>query len=160
VNNAGGYAFSPIETLTSESINAMFSVYVFGLMLATRAASPLFRDEGGRIINIGSVIGEIAAAQASIYAGTKGSLNSITRVFAKELAPRRFQSMQSTVALFTRKGSNQLTPKTARSKRIWSRTHHSTGPLWHAEGYRGPVTYLPSTNSGWITGSLIDASEG
>jgi 3-oxoacyl-[acyl-carrier protein] reductase len=65
VNNAGVYAFSPIETLTSESIHAMFSVNVFGLMLATKAALPLFGEEGGSIINIGSVVGEMAPAQAS-----------------------------------------------------------------------------------------------
>jgi 3-oxoacyl-[acyl-carrier protein] reductase len=76
--------------LTTESINAMFSVNVFGLLLAMKAALPLFPKEGGSIINIGPVIGEMAPAQASIYAGTKGALNSITRVFAKELAPRRF----------------------------------------------------------------------
>jgi|SRR5580692_6496443 NAD(P)-dependent dehydrogenase (short-subunit alcohol dehydrogenase family) len=36
VNNARVYAFSPIETLTSGSINAMFSVNVFGLMRRPR----------------------------------------------------------------------------------------------------------------------------
>ena len=91
VNNAGVYAFSPIETLTTESINALFSVNVFGLLLATKAALPLFTEEGGSIINIGSVIGEMAPAQASIYAGTKGALNSISRVFAKELAPKKIR---------------------------------------------------------------------
>jgi 3-oxoacyl-[acyl-carrier protein] reductase len=91
VNNAGVYAFSPIETLTTESINALFSVNVFGLLLATKAVLSLFTEEGGSIINIGSVIGEMAPAQASIYAGTKGALNSITRVFAKELAPKKIR---------------------------------------------------------------------
>jgi 3-oxoacyl-[acyl-carrier protein] reductase len=78
VNNAGVYAFSPIETLTIESISAIFSVNVFGLLLATKAALPLFSEEGGSIINIGSVVGEMAPAQASVYVGTKGELNSIT----------------------------------------------------------------------------------
>src|SRR5581483_9153665 len=42
VNNAGLYAFSPVESLTLEGIQSMFSVNVFGLLLATKAALPLF----------------------------------------------------------------------------------------------------------------------
>jgi 3-oxoacyl-[acyl-carrier protein] reductase len=51
----------------------------------------LFTEEGGRIINIGSVIGEMAPAQASIYTGKKVALNLITRVFAKTLAPEKIR---------------------------------------------------------------------
>jgi 3-oxoacyl-[acyl-carrier protein] reductase len=72
VNNAGVYAFSPIETLTSERINALFSVNVVGLMLATKAALPLFTEEGGSIINIGSVIGKMAFCSGIHLRGHKG----------------------------------------------------------------------------------------
>jgi 3-oxoacyl-[acyl-carrier protein] reductase len=91
VNNAGIYAFTPINTLSIDQISSMFAVNVTGLLLVTKAALPLFPPEGGSIINIGSVIGEMAPAMASVYAGTKGAVNSITRVLAKELGPRQIR---------------------------------------------------------------------
>src|SRR2546430_8033064 len=50
-----------------ESIASMLDVNVTGLLLATKAAVPLFPPEGGSIINIGSVASEFAPATASVY---------------------------------------------------------------------------------------------
>jgi 3-oxoacyl-[acyl-carrier protein] reductase len=159
VNNAGVYSFSPIETLTTESMTAMFSVNVFGLMLATKAAVPLFPEEGGSIINIGSVVGEIAPPQASIYAGTKGALNSITRVFAKELAPKKIRV-------------NAVNPGAVRTEGFEAAGFVDSpfeahmiqmtplGRVGMPKDIADLVTYLASENSGWVTGSLIDAAGG
>src|ERR1700744_5260935 len=159
VNNAGVYAFSPIETLTSENITAMFSVNVFGAMLATKAAVPLFPEEGGSIINIGSVIGEMAPAQASIYAGTKGALNSITRVFAKELAPRKIRVNAVNPGAVLTEGFESAGFKDSPFE---SHMVQNTplGRLGTPRDIADLVTYLASENSGWITGSLIDAAGG
>jgi 3-oxoacyl-[acyl-carrier protein] reductase len=91
VNNAGIYSFTPIDTLSAEDVTSMFTVNVTGLLLATKSALPLFPPDGGSIINIGSVIGEMAPAMASVYAGTKGAVNSITRVLAKEPGPKQIR---------------------------------------------------------------------
>jgi 3-oxoacyl-[acyl-carrier protein] reductase len=159
VNNAGVYAFSPIETLTSESINALFSVNVFGLMLATKAALPLFTAEGGSIINIGSVIGEMAPAQASIYAGTKGALNSITRVFAKELAPKKIRvNVVNPGAVHTEGFESAGFKDSPFEAHMIQDT--PLGRLGMPKDIADLVTYLASENSGWITGSLINAAGG
>src|SRR5437868_273009 len=59
VNNAGVYSFSPLEEVTSDSIAWMFDTNVAGLLLASKAAVALFPPEGGSIVNIGSLAGEI-----------------------------------------------------------------------------------------------------
>jgi 3-oxoacyl-[acyl-carrier protein] reductase len=59
VNNAGIYSFAPLESVTSESITAMFSTNESGLLFASKAALALFPAEGGSIVNIGSVVGEL-----------------------------------------------------------------------------------------------------
>ena len=159
VNNAGVYAFSPIETLTNESISAMFSVNVFGLMLATKAALPLFTEEGGSIINIGSVIGEMAPAQASIYAGTKGALNSITRVFAKELAQRKIRVNAVNPGAVLTEGFESAGFKDSPFEAHMVQ-NTPLGRLGTPRDIADLVTYLASENSGWITGSLIDAAGG
>ena len=91
VNNAGIYRFAPLEDITIESITAMFSVNVTGLLLATKAAVPMFPREGGSIINIGSLAGEQGPPMSAVYSGTKGAVNSITRVLAKELGPKHIR---------------------------------------------------------------------
>jgi 3-oxoacyl-[acyl-carrier protein] reductase len=159
VNNAGVYAFSPIETLTRESIQAMFSVNVFGLMLATKAALPLFTEAGGSIVNIGSVIGEMAPAQASIYAGTKGALNSITRVFAKELAPRKIRVNAVNPGAVHTEGFESAGFKDSPFE-MHMVQNTPLGRLGTPQDIADLVTYLASENSGWITGSLIDAAGG
>lgn len=159
VNNAGVYAFSPIETLTNESISAMFSVNVFGLMLATKAALPLFTEQGGSIINIGSVIGEMAPAQASIYAGTKGALNSITRVFAKELAPKKIRVNAVNPGAVLTEGFESAGFKDSPFEAHMVQ-NTPLGRLGTPRDIADLVTYLASENSGWITGSLIDAAGG
>ena len=91
VNNAGVYAFAPLDQVTAQSIEDMFSVNVTGLLLTSRAALPLFPPEGGSIINVGSIAGELAPPQSSVYSGTKGAVNSITRVLAKELGAKKIR---------------------------------------------------------------------
>src|ERR1700744_4770644 len=89
VNNAGVYAFTPIETITADNVDAMFDINVRGLLLCTKEAVARFPSQGGNVINVGSVVGEMAPAAASVYAATKASVNAITRVLAKELGPRQ-----------------------------------------------------------------------
>lgn len=57
--------------------------------LCTRQYAPEMRErEGGRIINVSSVVGEIGVAGASHYAAAKAGILGFTRAVAMELAPR------------------------------------------------------------------------
>lgn len=159
VNNAGVYAFSPIETLSLEAMNTMFGVNVFGLLLATKAALPLFTPEGGSIINIGSVIGEMAPPQASIYAGTKGALNSITRVFAKELAPKKIRVNAVNPGAVHTEGFESAGFKDSPFEAHMVQ-NTPLGRIGTPKDIADLVIYLASPEAGWVTGSLIDAAGG
>ncbi|CAH2605829.1 Uncharacterized oxidoreductase MexAM1_META1p0182 (plasmid) [Rhodovastum atsumiense] len=91
VNNAGVYRFMPIEEVTEGEVRRQFDINVLGLLLATRAASAQFGPDGGSVINISSVITRMTPPGASIYAATKGAVDAITRVLAKELGPRKIR---------------------------------------------------------------------
>src|ERR1700749_447389 len=91
VNDAGVYAFTPLEDVTEEEINRIYSTNVTGLLLTTKAAVKLFPSEGGSVINIGSVVSELTPPNSSIYTGTKGAVDAITRVLAKELGPKKIR---------------------------------------------------------------------
>ena len=87
VNNAGIFRFYPLDAVTEEEFHRQFNINVLGLILATREAVRHFGPEGGSVINIGSVASESGPAGSVVYSATKGAVDSVTRVLAKELAP-------------------------------------------------------------------------
>lgn len=87
VHNAGVAEFSPVDQDTDELFDRQFAVNVKGLHVGTRAALPHLAD-GGRIILIGSVSGDISFPATSVYSATKAAVASLARGWAKDLAPR------------------------------------------------------------------------
>lgn len=91
VNNAGVYAFAPLEAITVDEFHRIYNTNVLGMLLVTRAASPLFPSTGGSIVNIGSAVSSIATPMAAVYASAKAAVDTITKVLAKELASRNIR---------------------------------------------------------------------
>ena len=89
MNNAGIYEFGPLDQITPEHFHKQFDLNVLGLLLTTKAAVEQFNPAGGSIINIGSVVGCMAFANAAVYSATKGAVNTITTSLAKELGPEK-----------------------------------------------------------------------
>ena len=91
VNNAGVYDWSPIEEITEEQFHKQFDVNVLGLLLATQEAVKQFDSNGGNIINVSSTVTSLTPPGSSVYTGTKGAVDAITRTLAKELGPRKIR---------------------------------------------------------------------
>lgn len=91
INNAGAYTFAPLESASSELYHRLFDINVFGLLLATKAALPLFPETGGNVVNISSIASSLALPATSVYAGTKGAVDTITKTLARELGPRKIR---------------------------------------------------------------------
>ena len=90
VNNSGVYEFSPIEDITDKHFHKIFDINVLGLLLTTQAAVKHL-NEGASIINLGSVVSSLTPPASSVYTGTKGAVDAITGVLAKELGPRKIR---------------------------------------------------------------------
>ena len=91
VNNAGVYEFSPIESVTEDSFRKHFDLNVLGVLLASKEAAKHFGPEGGSIINISSAVSTFTPPNTSVYTGTKGAVDAVTRTLAKELGPRKIR---------------------------------------------------------------------
>jgi NAD(P)-dependent dehydrogenase (short-subunit alcohol dehydrogenase family) len=88
VNNAGVARLSPFAEQPLEDIDALLNVNIRGVLLTTQAALAHIAD-GGRIITIGSNVGDrVAFGGLTVYAATKSALESFTRGLARELGPR------------------------------------------------------------------------
>jgi len=88
VNNAGTAIPKPFEEATLEEMNRVIDINIRGVYVATQTALKHMK-EGGRIINIGSAVGERVAAPGLVpYAGTKGAVKMFTQALAREIGNR------------------------------------------------------------------------
>jgi len=87
VNNAGIQHVAPIETLPVDRWDAILAVNLSAAFHTTRLVLPLMRQhQWGRIVNIASVSGLVAAPMKSAYAAAKHGLIGFTKVTALETA--------------------------------------------------------------------------
>ncbi|MDR6936661.1 3-oxoacyl-ACP reductase family protein [Luteibacter sp. 3190] len=88
VNNAGTAIPKPFEEASLEEMDRVVDINLRGVFIATQAALKHIPD-GGRIINIGSCVGErVVAPGLTAYAATKGAVKMFTQGLARELGPR------------------------------------------------------------------------
>jgi len=87
VNNAGIARPGPLEILPIEDLRVQLDVNVVGQLAVTQAFVDVLRNEGGRIVNIGSVSGMYGAPGIGAYAMSKFALEAFTDVLRRELAP-------------------------------------------------------------------------
>jgi 3-oxoacyl-[acyl-carrier protein] reductase len=158
VNNSGVYEFSPIEAVTEEQFHKIFNINVLGLLLTTQAAVPHLR-EGGSIINIGSVVSSLTPPNSTVYTGTKGAVDAISGVLAKELGVRKIRvnsinpGMVETEGVHAagfigsdfEKGAIAQTP---------------LGRIGQVDDIATVATFLASNDAKWITGELVRAGGG
>ena len=159
VNNAGVYDWSPLEEITEEQFHKHFDVNVLGLLFATQEAVNQFDSAGGSIINISSTVTSLTPPNSSVYTGTKGAVDAITRTLAKELGPRNIRvnainpGMVETEGVIAagfnegefRKGVEAQTP---------------LGRIGQPKDIAPAAVFLASSDSGWITGETLRVAGG
>jgi 3-oxoacyl-[acyl-carrier protein] reductase len=88
VNNAGTAIPKPFEETTLEEMDQMIDLNVRGVFIATQAALKHLKD-GGRIISIGSCVGERATTPGlAAYSATKGAVKMFTQGLSREVGAR------------------------------------------------------------------------
>jgi len=159
VNNAGVYEFAPLEGITSEHYHKHFDINVLGLILTTKEAAANFSPNGGSIINISSVVSELAPPNVSVYSATKGAVDTITKSLAKELAGRKIRVNAINPGAVDTEGANT-------AGIIGSDFEASVvaqtplGRIGRPEDIAPVAVFFASADSGWITGETINVAGG
>jgi 3-oxoacyl-[acyl-carrier protein] reductase len=159
VNNAGVYKWSPLDEVTEEDFHRLFNINVLGLLLATKEAAKLFGDEGGTVINIGSEVTDLNPPNSVVCTATKGAVDAVTRVLAKELGPRKIRVNSINPGLIETEGTQAggfigsdfekqfvaLTP---------------LGRTGQPDDIAPVAVFLASDESRWVTGDTLAVSGG
>jgi 3-oxoacyl-[acyl-carrier protein] reductase len=158
VNNSGVYEFSPIETFTEQHYTKIFNVNVLGLLLTTQAAVKHL-SEGSSIINIGSVVSSLTPPNSAVYTGTKGAVDAITGVLAKELGPKKIRVNSINPGMVETEGAHAAgfigSPFEAGAV-----AQTPLGRIGHVDDIASVATFLASNDSKWVTGELIRVGGG
>lgn len=89
VNNAGICIDEYLLMIKKETLDKVLDLNIKGYMYCAQAAAlKMYSKKSGCIINMSSVSSKMALAGQAVYSATKGAVNSMTQVMAKELAPR------------------------------------------------------------------------
>jgi len=156
VNNAGTNFYKLITDVTEEDFDKIFAINVKGTYFACQQAAKRMAD-GGRIINLSSSTTAIMMATYSAYVATKGAVEQITRVLAKELGGRGITvnvvspGPTDTELFMTGKTEEQLNRFAQMA---------ALGRLGEVQDIADVVAFLVSEDARWITGQNIRVNGG
>ena len=158
VNNAGIYEFAPLEAVTEASFHKIFNLNVLGLLLTTQAAAKQF-GEGASVINIGSAVSSITPPNSAVYTASKGAVDAITGVLAKELGAKKIRVNSINPGIVQTEGTQSAGfIGSDFEKALVSQT--PLGRAGQPDDIGAVAVFLASDDSRWLTGGQIIASGG
>lgn len=143
VNIAGAFRWEKIEGGNSDTWDLLYNVNVRTAVNESRAALPLLKSGGGRIVNIGAAGAIKAAAGMGAYAASKAGVAKLTEALADELKDRGI-TVNAVLPSIIDTPANRADMPTAEFDR-WVK----------AEQVADLIVFLLSDRASAITGALI-----
>ena len=178
INCAALFHAAPLEAVSLEDFHKVYAINVLGPILLTQAVKPLLpTDRSGRIVNVSSIGSKVGLEYLTLYGGSKGALEAMTRTWARELKEHctvNSCNPSSTMTDMLRGASEDarkaislwypLTPLCG--IRDWDTDEQKEmaakygGRAGYTEDIAGIVGMICSPESAWMTGCLISANGG
>lgn len=156
VNNAGVLLSRQIADISDEEFDRVLNINIKGVFYALREATKRIAD-GGRVISLSSTVTRLMLPNYGAYAASKGAVEQLTRVFAKEMGERGVTA-------------NIVSPGPVNTEMFISGKNKETiermaaisfqGRIGEPEDIARLVLFLVSQEAGWVTGQNISASGG
>jgi 3-oxoacyl-[acyl-carrier protein] reductase len=155
VNNAGVLIEGRLATMPLAHFDRQVAVNLRGPFVMTQAALPKI-PEGGRIINVASELAYLGRAGASVYAATKGAILSLTRSWARELAPDILVNAVAPGPVDT----PLLGWDAMNAEQRALETLNPLGRIGRPEEIAAVIAFLASDRASFITGQCLSADGG
>jgi meso-butanediol dehydrogenase / (S,S)-butanediol dehydrogenase / diacetyl reductase len=164
VNNAGIAPQSPIEEITPESIEKLFSINFNGVVWGMQAATKAFKKlgHGGKIISAASQAGHVGNPGIGLYSATKFAVRGLSQTAARDLGQYGITVNTYAPGIVKTPLTEDLARKTAESAgkpEEWGWQQFTQGitlgRLAEPEDVAAVVSFLSGPDSDYITGQSI-----
>jgi 3-oxoacyl-[acyl-carrier protein] reductase len=147
-----------IESLSDEMFDRMLRIHLYGTFYCTREALPRMRERGvgGRIINMGSIMGSASLTGAPDYCAAKGAILAFTRATAREAASYGVLANSIAPGFIETPLLSCIEPD---SKRLIA-MQTPLGRLGAPEDIAAAAVFLAGPGSAFVTGQCISPNGG
>lgn len=158
VNNAAVWRPSPLGTSTTDDVQQLLDVNLRSVFLLTSCLAPQL-NSGARIVNLSSTAARVGiGAGRSLYGATKAAIDSLTKSWALELAPRGIRvNAVAPGYVETEMTAEYFSDPAVLRNTIERSPFHRLG---NVEEVADIVLFLCSERSRWITGQSLNVSGG
>ncbi len=160
INNAGVFRGGPLEDARDETVDLMIDINLRGVIYMIRSALPELKKTKGNIVNVSSVWAHQGSREffSSLYAATKGGVESLTHSLAVELAPYEIRVNAVSPAVVETPIYESFLPKDQSLESFG--VYHPLGRLGRPEEVARAIVWLASQASSWTTGAIFEVDGG
>jgi len=154
VNNAGMTVRQPLVDVSAETWRHVLDVNLTSAFLVARAVAPGMIERGrGKIVNVGSVMSELARETVGPYAAAKGAVKMLTRSMCAEWARHGIQANAIAPGYFR---TDLTQPLQANAEfDAWLRRRVPAGRWGEPSELAGAVVFLASAASDFVNGQIL-----
>ncbi len=163
VNNAGILIPATVENISEKEWDQVIETNLKGPFLMARAVLPaLRRVGGGAIVNIGSVLGQVATKECAAYCASKGGVILLTKAMALDYAHENIRvNCICPATVETERVKEEFPQNEAGRKLREDRIRRlPLGRLGQPNDVAELAAFLASDQSTWITGTAIPVDGG
>ncbi len=154
VNNAGIHRRGPLADLSLADWQAVLDTNLTAAFLVARAVVPtMIARRGGKIINVCSIMSQLARPTTGNYAAAKGGLAMLTKAMAAEWAPHGLQVNGLAPGYIDTPLNAPLVNDPKFNAWVTART--PSGRWGRPEDLAGPAVFLASPASNYINGQIL-----
>lgn len=159
VNNAGTNIRKVLVEIEEEDWDKVIGINLKGIFLVgQQVAKHMIENNYGKIINISSIFGSTGMSFQSSYAASKGGINQLTRVWASELAPHNITVNAIGPGYIKTPMTAEWLSDSERFNNIVENTMIKR--IGEISDLVGPVVFLASDTSAYITGQILHVDGG